>query len=134
MKMDSDPSTEAGFILQFEPRPGYLFAEVTGSRSSVAITLAYWQKIAAECARTNVRKLLVVDHFRGNAVTKDEMIQCVHALRDSPLAKLRIAFYEPEAENLSVLQHAELEALDLGIDFRVFASQREAEIWLRHGS
>lgn len=133
MKRHADPLDVAGFILHIEPRPGYLFAEVTGTRSSAAITLAYWREIAAECVRSQARKLLVVDHFRGNAVTSKEMIACVHALRDSPLAEMRIAFYEPEAENLAALQHAELEALDLGFDFRVFANLREAEIWLRHG-
>ena len=134
MKLDRDPAYIAGYILRFEQRPGYLFAEVTGSRSSGAITLAYWQQIAAECVRVDARKLLVVDHFRGNVVTTEEMIRCVHALRDSPLAKLRIAFYEPEAENVPALQLAELEALDLGFDFRVFGNEHQAEIWLRHGS
>jgi hypothetical protein len=130
---DSDPSTAAGFILRFEARAGYLFAEVTGARSSGAITLAYWQKIAAECARLKARKLMVVDHFRGNAVSPAEMATCVHALADSPLRKVRIAFYEPEAENLSTLQYAELEALEVGFSFRVFANERDAEIWLTHG-
>jgi hypothetical protein len=133
MKQDRDPSSAAGFSLRFEPRAGYLLAEVNGSRSSGEITLAYWREIAAECERIGAQRLLVADHFRGNVVTREEMLRCVHALRGSALAKLRIALYEPEAENVSALQHAELEALDVGIDFRVFGNEREAEVWLLYG-
>lgn len=133
MQHTPDVPQDSGFTLRFERSPGFLLAEVEGERSSAAITLAYWREIAHECERVGARRLLVIDHFRGNAVSVDEMRACVHALGNTILATLRIALYEPEAENVAALQHAELDALEAGFEFRVFGSRREAEIWLRYG-
>jgi hypothetical protein len=49
------------------------------------------------------------------------------------LLHTRIAMYEPETEQLPRLQLSELEAVDVGATFRIFTSEREAEIWLRYG-
>jgi hypothetical protein len=121
------------FQLRFAEREGYLFVEVTGNEDSAAITLAYWQAIAAECERRGTQRLLVVDRLFGTPPDAQELVGIVHVLKSSVLLGMRIAMYEPEPSQLPRLQVAELEAFDVGATFRNFTSEREAEVWLRYG-
>ncbi|MBS0569335.1 MAG: hypothetical protein JSS28_01910 [Proteobacteria bacterium] len=133
MKPHAKTEDPAGFDLRYESRPGFLFVEVTGTRSTPDAALAALHQLAAECVRLRVRKVLIADHASGRPNQPPDMVRTVRALQDSPLAKLRVAYYVRSVENVPFLQHAELEALDFGFDLRVFANLRDAEIWLSHG-
>lgn len=126
-------SDKPPYRLRFVQEDGFLRAEVDGEDDSLAITQAYWQEIACECERRGPGSLLVVDRLRGKPPNAEELIALVHALRDTVLLHMRIAMYEPQPSELSRLQHAELEAFDVGANFRIFTSEREAEVWLRYG-
>lgn len=130
MKMESDSADAPGFNLRFEQRPGYLLVEVMGRRGSPEIALAAFGSIAAECERLQAGKLLVVDAALGTPNTPQALAGIMRALRESPLAAVRIAYYVRDVKNFPVFQHAELEGLDLGFNLRLFASERDAEIWL----
>lgn len=129
MSVAADPP----FRLRFEQRNGYLRAEVDGEEDSLAITRAYWQALADECERRGTRRLLVVDRLRGKPPSAEELVGLVHVLSSTVLVDMRIAMYEPEPAELRRLQHSELEAFDVGATFRIFTSEREAEVWLRYG-
>ncbi|MBS0569336.1 MAG: hypothetical protein JSS28_01915 [Proteobacteria bacterium] len=122
------------YTLRLEERAGYLFAEITGDEDSSEITLAYWLELAAVCASRGTRCLLVVDRLRGTPPSAQELVRHVHVLRSTALLHVRIAVYEPIPVELPRLQHAELEAFDVGAKFRIFTSEREAEVWLRYGA
>ncbi|MBS0555839.1 MAG: hypothetical protein JSR27_00340 [Proteobacteria bacterium] len=130
MKMESDSADAPGFRLRFEQRPGYLLVEVRGRRGSPEIALAAFASIAAECTRLQARKLLVVDAAHGTPNSPQALAGIMRTLRESPLATVRIAYVVRDVENIPVFQHAELEGLDLGFNLRLFASERDAEIWL----
>lgn len=127
-------SANQPYRLRFDQRDGYLRAEVDGEEDSLAITRAYWQALADECERRGTRRLLVVDRLRGKPPSAEELVDLVHALRESVLVHMRIAMYEPDPAQLPRLQYAELEAFDVGGNFRIFTSEREAEVWLRYGT
>ncbi|MBS0438532.1 MAG: hypothetical protein JSS33_03890 [Proteobacteria bacterium] len=126
-------SVNPPYRLRFEERVDYLFVEVTSLEDSAAITLASWLDIAAECERRGARRLLMVDRQLGNSPNAQELVGIVHALKSTVLARMRIAMFEPRPEQLPRLEHAELEAIEVGASFRVFNSLRAAEVWLRYG-
>jgi hypothetical protein len=119
--------------LRFVQEDGFLRAEVDGEEDSLAITQAYWQALAVECERRGERRMLVVDRLRGSPPSAEELVGLVHALRSTVLVHMRIAMYEPVPAELPRLQHVELEAFDVGGNFRVFTNEPEAIIWLRYG-
>ena len=97
---NSGSSPDHSWRLRFEDRTGYLYAEVTGPEDSLAITMAYWQEIAAECSRRNAVRLLVCDRLRGEPATPDEFRQLAQAFLGMGLERVRIAFHEPVVDHL----------------------------------
>jgi hypothetical protein len=133
MKADANPSRVGGYVLRHESRPGYLFVDVTGTRSAPEDSLSALHQIADLCARLRTRKLLISDRAVGAENPAEDIVSIVHALKHSALAKLRLAYFIGSVENLSKLQHAELEGIELGFTLRFFTNARDAEIWLTHG-
>ncbi|HXS73446.1 MAG TPA: hypothetical protein VN725_05325 [Rhodanobacteraceae bacterium] len=123
----------APFELRFNDRGDYLYACVQGPQDSPEITLAYWREIVAECARRDLRRLLVCDDLHGEPATPQDFSKLAEALRGSGLEHLRVAFHEPVSANLRVVEHGELAFREAGFTLRVFGSEREAELWLRYG-
>lgn len=119
--------------MRFEDRTDYLYVEVTGPEDSLAITLAYWRAVAAECSRRNTTHLMVCDRLRGEPASVDDFEKLADGLHDTGLERVRIAFHESIGEHLRFVEHGELAMLAAGFTLRVFGSDREAEIWLRYG-
>jgi hypothetical protein len=131
---NSGSNPDRSWRLRFEDRTGYLYAEATGPEDSLAITMAYWREIAAECSRRNALCLLVCDRLRGEPATPDEFRQLAQAFLGMGLERVRIAFHEPVIDHLRDVEHGELAMREAGLTLRVFGSEREAEIWLRYGA
>lgn len=119
--------------LQFEDRTEYLYADVQGPEDSLAITTAYWQRIAEECRRRGLRRVLVRDGLRGEPATPDEFRRLAENLLGSGLEHVRIAFHEPVSEHVRFSEFGELAMREAGFLLRVFGSEREAAIWLLYG-
>ena len=119
------------YTLQFEDRPGYLFARVDGPRDTFEISLAYWRDIAAEVDRRNATALLVVEELAQRADPADA-VQVIAALPGLGLGRVRIAYVDALAD-VDLLLHEQAEAHLLGLHGRVFGSTEAAERWLLGG-
>lgn len=118
--------------LRFEDRLDYLYAEVTGPRDSVAISTAYWQRIAERCEERKVRKLMVVERL-GDFSGERDMADMVDAIIAMGMGRLKVAFVVARIEEMARLEHGEILAIERGANGRVFESTSLAERWLRHG-
>ena len=122
------------FSLRLEPRPGYLFAEVTGPQDSLEVSVAYWLALAAEVARRKAAKLMVVDRLEGTPLDPAGMEILVGRLVGCGLERIRVAYVEPLSEHVPAMEHGEIFAAEMGFDARVFGDTGHADRWLRYGS
>jgi len=115
------------YSLTFEHRPHYLFVIVEGEEDTVAISLAYWAEIAAECRRHHVSRLLVLEKLKATSSNDDADVVIAELPR--MFGDIRIAFVDMH-ESVDVLVHAEIEARKAGLVSHVFGSLEAAKQWL----
>jgi hypothetical protein len=127
------PESAAPYRLRFESRGDYLRVEVSGPGDSLEVSLAYWREIAWECERRSTRALLVVDLFENEPLKPAEVEQVIQAMQDSYMRHVRVAYCELNSAAVPQAEHGELTAREAGFVLRVFASEHEAELWLRYG-
>ena len=118
------------FHVRFGAHPAGLRAQVTGE-STLANTLAYWQAIVAEVRRHRPRGLLVVDDMHGMPLEASEWKRLVDAIPRDVMLPVRVAHVHKG--RLRELEYCEIFAREAGFTARVFASEHEADLWLRHG-
>lgn len=134
MSLPPDPSQSTDpYALAFENRGDYLRVEISGPGDSLQVSLAYWRDIAAECERRGTEALLAVDLFENEPLKPAEVDQVIEAMRNSYMSKVRVAYCELNSAVLPQAESGELTAREAGFTVRVFASEQEAEIWLRYG-
>ena len=122
--------TQAPFDIVFSAHPAGLKARVQGE-GSLENTLAYWRAIVAELTARPGPTLLLVDETRGDPLPEQDWQQLVEAMKGTCLDQLRIAHVKPLG--LQSVEYCELFALEAGMHARVFSSEDEAVMWLRHG-
>lgn len=122
--MASDPD----YTLTLRPMGTHLRAHVTGPLDTLEVTRAYWTEIIAECARSGVRRLLVVEEFgtRGTRAHVREVIDLLHKYRCGSVC---IAYVDREHAEENA-QHAEMQARYVGLTGRVFRNEAIALDWL----
>lgn len=122
--MTDDP----GYVLTLRSLPTHLRAHVTGPADTLEVTRAYWTEIAAACARTGVRRLLVVEEF-GTRGTRQHVREVIELLSRHRFGSVCIAYVDREHEE-SNAQHAEMQARYVGLTGRVFRNEAIALDWL----
>ncbi|MEO6104139.1 MAG: hypothetical protein ABIP44_10945 [Pseudoxanthomonas sp.] len=122
--------TEVSFQISFSTHPAGLRAWVTGE-GTLQNTLAYWEAIVVELGARPAPALLLVDELRGESLPEQAWRQLVEAMEGTVLEQLRIAHVRPFG--LQSVEFCELFALEAGMRARVFSSEDEAIMWLRHG-
>jgi hypothetical protein len=128
------PELHAPYRLRFESHGDYLRVEVSGPGDSLEVSLAYWREIAAECEHRGTRALLVVDLFENEPLKPAEVDQVIEAMRNSYMRHVRVAYCELNSAAVPQAEYGELTAREAGFAVRVFASEHEAELWLRYGA
>jgi hypothetical protein len=124
-------SAGSGYSLAFTTGPGYLRADVTGTRDSVEISTAYWSEIAERCRATSVRRLLVVENIEQRS-TLGDTIEVIDALVAMGFRDIRIAYVDLH-EDAALLSQTEFLAARAGMVGRVFADTGHALDWLLQG-
>ncbi|MGH8060945.1 MAG: hypothetical protein ACREO7_02905 [Pseudoxanthomonas sp.] len=122
--------TQATFDIVFSAHPAGLKARVQGE-GSLENTLAYWRAIEAELEARPAPALLLIDEMHGDPLPERDWQQLVEAMKGTCLDQLRIAHVKPLG--LQSVEYCELFALEAGLRARVFSSEDEAVMWLRHG-
>jgi hypothetical protein len=118
-----------GYDLQFEQRPQYLLARVSGPEDSLEVSVAYWQQVAAEAIGRKAQRLMVVENFPNNGETADVMA-LGRFLAELGLQNIRIAFVDEQSDHLDRNRVGELVAVNRGLRGKVFADFAEGEQWL----
>jgi hypothetical protein len=126
------PTLPDDIRIVFEDRSDYLYALVSGPRDSMDIAYAYWELVAAECARRGTSKVMVVENL-GDHEGERDMAGMIDALMALGLGRLKVAFVAARIDILARMEHYEILALERGANGRVFANTTVAERWLRHG-
>jgi hypothetical protein len=119
--------------LQLEPRRHYLFAHVDGASNGLATSLRYWRELAQICMQRGIERLMVVDALDGPPMSLPDLGSLISAMAGSPLRRIRIAFVEPVATHLPMMEHGQILAQEHGFEAGVFASQLAGERWLLYG-
>lgn len=122
--------TESSFDITFSVHPAGLKARVRGE-GTLENTVAYWRAIVAELEQRPSPGLLLVDEMRGDPLSEEQWRQLVEAMKGGPLDEVRIAHVKPQG--LQKIEYCELFAIEAGMNARVFSSEVEAVMWLRHG-
>lgn len=121
------------YEVTFERHHGTLRVHLSAPRRDYSDMLTAWQAIIAEVARDAPDALLVVSDVQGAPLSNEQIEAFVHAMRGRGLERLRIAYVYPHIAGWTEAQTAEILALESGFEARVFADERAAETWLRHG-
>lgn len=124
-------ATGSGFRVCFDDEPGYLRAYVFDGTDSLAVSLAMWRMIAAECQQVGVERLLVLEDLHSTVAAPD-LEQVVDAISTSGLGGVRLAFVELR-EDIEGNEMAEIMCRERGMAVRVFAHEDDARRWLVYG-
>jgi hypothetical protein len=117
------------YELTFEHRPQYLYAYVTGEKDSYEISKQFWQEIAAECRKTEYKKILIEEDIAEN-VSMAEMYRFASEIPQLGFFGIRVAFVDLQDEQQQLNQFGETVATNRGLLSRVFNNAIEAEKWL----
>lgn len=117
------------YHLTFEPRPHYLVARVSGEADSVAISLAYWAEVAAECRARGMARVLVIEELKQKP-TPFEVFEVASRLREVGMGGIVIAFVDTDLDQLPENLFGETVATNRGLVGKVFNSVADAEAWL----
>jgi len=122
------------FRLRFEDRPHYLVAIVSGNEDSLEVSVAYWQRVLAECRTRRAGNLLLVDEIDGPPMQADTLAQLIARFEGTGLEAIRIAFVELVTANVPLMEHGQILAMEKGFQARVFSRMDDADRWLRFGA
>ncbi|HEX8250184.1 MAG TPA: hypothetical protein VF599_18570 [Pyrinomonadaceae bacterium] len=117
------------YLIRFERRPDYLYAYVGGEHDSLAISLAFWREIAAECRNAQAKKVLIEEDIE-ESVSMVEMYQIAAEITQMGFAGVLIAFVDRFLEQQHLNEFGELVATNRGLRGKTFNDIKEAEKWL----
>jgi hypothetical protein len=124
----------AGYRLELEYETPLLRARVIGGHdTSLAVSCEYWLRILRDVRARGASQLLVLDAMQGEVLGDDDLHRFFEAIEGKGLEGVRLAYVEGRADQIPRVERAELMARDLGYDVRIFNSESDASVWLRHG-
>ena len=123
----------ASFRIDYHRQGSLLRAHVTGINGTLETTLACWMALAEEVRRDRPRSLLVVDDMEGDPPPPEQLAQFVQAMVGLGFEGVRVAYVEAHAQQIPEVELGEILAREQGFDARVFGSETDASLWLRHG-
>lgn len=117
------------YNIEFEHRPKYLYALVSGKDDSLEITRSYWQKMLDECRTHGFNKLLVEENLEGS-LSMHEVYEFASEYLQMGFHNILIAFVDRHPEQRQLNRFGELVATNRGGRIRVFDSVSDAKQWL----
>ena len=124
----------ADYRLEFQFEAPRLCARIVGGRDTgLAVSSAYWLRIAEELRSTGASELLVIDGLQGEVMTDADLERFFVLIEGSGLDRARIAYVEARMDQMPRIEYAELMARERGYTIRMFGNETDAAIWLRHG-
>lgn len=117
------------YQISFEHRSDYLYVYVTGLHDSYEISIAYWREVAAECKKSNYKKVLIEEDI-PELVAMGDMYRIASEIPLLGFAGVRLAFVDRYSEQQKDNEFGELVATNRGIYGRIFNNIKEAKKWL----
>ncbi|QIL20462.1 hypothetical protein [Thermomonas sp. HDW16] len=122
------------YRLEFHYEAPRLTARIVGGRDTgLAVSSAYWLRIAEELRAAGASELLVIDGLQGEVMTNADLERFFALIDGSGLDRARIAYVEARMDQMPRIEFAELMARERGYTIRMFGNETDAAIWLRHG-
>lgn len=115
--------------ITFETRVGYLYVYVEGPEDSYAVSRYLWTEVAAECRRTGMTSVLVVENL-GSPSSVNETYRVTTELGSIGMTGIKIAFVDLIETQDVINEFGELVANNRGLNAKIFRSVEEAEAWL----
>lgn len=122
-----------GFQLELEPQRHCLRAYVHGGADSMQVSLSYWTVLAEACRQAGTRRLLVVEDLTPWHAAEEDFQRVMDTLRNAGLDQVQIAFTSLQAP-VDVNELGVIVGMEQGMWVRLFASERDAALWLGVGS
>ncbi|MGD0878618.1 MAG: hypothetical protein ABSA01_10785 [Anaerolineales bacterium] len=119
------------YNLQFEPRSTYVYITVTGE-NSVDTVNGYLAEVHEWCLQHKYPNVLIVENLTGPGLGTYSIFDLVSrksAAATQVLGRLAYVDINPEHDPKD-MEFAEDVAVNRGIPVRIFATVREAEVWL----
>lgn len=117
------------FILTFEHRPHYLYANVKGDHDNYLVSTLYWEEISKEVKRTGYKKVLVYEELLTNA-SRTDVFQSICSFRPDDFAGIQIAFVDRYPDHEKINDFAFQVAQKKGFNLENFYTIEDAERWL----
>lgn len=122
-------NTDKPYNLEFENRPEYLYAHVSGEHDSLNISRQFWREIADEATRLKPARLLIVEDIK-ESVSQMDTYQIASEIPNLGMNAIRIAFVDIYIEHQALNEFGEIVATNRGIYGKIFNDVDEAEKWL----
>jgi hypothetical protein len=117
------------YTIEFEHRPKYLYAFISGKDDSLEITRSYWQKMLDECRTHGFDKLLVEENLE-DSLSMPEVYEFASEYLEMGFRQIIVAFVDRYPEQRQLNRFGELVATNRGGRIRVFDSVSDAKQWL----
>jgi len=119
------------YILNVEPKHGYLYFRVTG-RNSYNNIARYLAEVRDICLQQECPVILIEANLKGRSLDNLSIYNLLAKTSKQTLKLIRkIAYVDINLEHsVAALQFAENVAVNRGLFMRVFATTHEAEAWL----
>lgn len=117
------------YTIEFEQRPKYLYAFVSGINDSLEITRKYWLEILEECRQNGFEKLLVEENLE-RSLSMQEIYEFATEYSLMGFREILVAFVDRYPSHQQLNRFGELVATNRGGRIRVFDTVTEAKQWL----
>jgi predicted GNAT family acetyltransferase len=128
---NTETSTEKTdlYTIEFQHRPKYLYAYVTGSEINLEIVKDYCRKILEECRKHGFDKILIEQNIEAS-LSMQEVYEFSSEFPSMGFREMFVAFVDRYPSHRQVNVFGELVATNRGSRARVCDTVTEAKQWL----
>ena len=120
------------YVIEYEQRPKYLYALVTGDNSPQAVA-SYMRELRAECKRRDCYRVLVDERLEGPRLQADQVFELASEGAAEALGIFQaIAYVDEKMGDMS--HFMENVAVNRGMPVRAFPTVAHADEWLSRGA
>lgn len=110
---------------------GVLVVEFHGRRHSPAHMAGCWHAVKRLAEAQGLVRVLAIDRMDDEPLTGEQRRDFIAHLGQEFLQGRRWAYVARSIDRVGAYEATQLDALELGIEVRVFASRAEADLWVR---
>lgn len=120
---------ETPYKIEFQQRPKYLYAFVSGRHDTVENAKKCWLEMLDECNKFGYNKILVEENIEGN-ISLEEMYKLASEFPSLGFRDILVAFVDLHPSHQKLNRFGEVVATNRGGKVRVFDTVTEAKEWL----